>query len=219
MQIYPGHIFADFLPPNPLWGTTDQMKDMVTYAHQKGSLVYPYVNFSWWDVNSPTLKNLPSGVTLAGITAKSETYNGLQGVTIVPDHPFILKRTMQECDLLCANVGLDRLLEDQWGVHAMPSTAHFNGVQTNLAAGKAYNLGTECGIDVQAKYLAAFFGSMLDRDVRWPAVVTPYLFHFPMAGVILRDKVLLYQHGLSQIGWTHSIARRWCGGTWPTDFR
>jgi hypothetical protein len=204
-QMYP-----DFLPPNPLWGTTDQMKDMVTYAHQKGSLVYPYVNFSWWDLGSPTLKNLPAGTTLAAITSHPETYNGTQGVTIVPDHPFILKRTMQERDLLCGNVGLDGLLEDQWGVHAMPSTAHFNGVQTNLAAGKAYNLGTECGIDVQAKYLAVFFGSMLDWDARWPAVVTPYLFYFPMEGVILRDKSLLYQHGLSQIGWTHSKAMvRW----------
>lgn len=204
-QMYP-----DFLPPNPLMGSTEQMKDMVTYAHEKGSLVYPYVNFSWWDLKSPTLTNLPAGTSLASITSHPETYNGTQGVTIVPDHPFILQRTMKERDLLCGHVGLDGLLEDQWGVHAMPSTAHFNGVQTNLAAGKAYNLGTECGIDVQSKYLAVFFGSMLDWDVRWPAVVTPYLTYFPMEGVILRDKALLYQHGLSQIGWTHSKSMvRW----------
>lgn len=80
----------------------------------------------------------------------------------------------------------------------MPLTAHFNGVQINLAMSKAYNLGTECGIDVQAQYLAVFFGSMLDWDVRWPAVVTPYTTFFPMWGVIMRDKVLLYQHVLSR---------------------
>jgi hypothetical protein len=200
-QFYP-----DFLPPNPLWGTTEQMKDMVSYAHSKGSLVYPYVNFSWWDLASPTLKNLPAGTTLASITSHPETYNGTAGITVVPDHPFVLKRTMQERDLLCANVGLDGLLEDQWGVHSMKSTAHFNGVQANLAASKQYNLGTECGIDVQAQYLATFFGSMVDWDVRWPAVVTPYATFFPMWGVMLRDKVLTYQHGLSQIGWTNSKA-------------
>jgi hypothetical protein len=206
-QLYP-----DFLPPNPLFGTTDQMKDMVAYAHSKGSLVYPYVNFSWWDLASPTLKNLPAGTSLASITDKPETYTGTAGITIVPDHPFVLKRTMEERDRLCApaNVGLDGLLEDQWGVHSMSSTAHFNGVQTNLAAGKAYNLGTECGIDVQAQYLASFMGSMVDWDVRWPAVVTPYATFFPMWGVMLRDKVLMYQHGLSQIGWTNSKAMvRW----------
>ncbi|MDB5105972.1 MAG: discoidin protein [Fibrobacteres bacterium] len=203
-------LYPDFLPPNPLFGTTEQMKDMVAYAHQKGSLVYPYVNFSWWDVNSPTLKNLPAGTTLASLTSRPETYNGTAGITVVPDHPFVLERTMKERDLLCGNVGLDGLLEDQWGVHSMASTAHFNGVQKNLAAGKAYNLGTECGIDVQAQYLATFFGSMYDWDVRWPSVVTPYATFFPMWGVMLRDKVLTYQHGLSQIGWTHSKAMvRW----------
>ena len=155
--------------------------------------------------------NLPAGTTLASITSQNETYNGTPGITVVPDHPFILERTMKERDLLCTNgVGLDGLLEDQWGVHAMKSTAHFNGVQKNLAAGKAYNLGTECGIDVQAQYLATFFGSMLDWDLRWPAVVTPYETYFPMWGVVLRDKVLTYQHGLSQGGWTHSKAiLRW----------
>lgn len=199
-QFYP-----DFLPPNPVFGTTEQMKDMVSYAHQKGNLVYPYVNFSWWDLNSPTLKNLPAGVTIPAITSQNETYNGTAGITVVPDHPFILERTMKERDLLCANgVGLDGLLEDQWGVHAMKTTAHFNGVQKNLAAGKAYNLGTECGIDVQAQYLATFWGSMIDWDLRWPAVVTPYQTYYPMWGVVLRDKVLTYQHGLSQGGWTHS---------------
>jgi hypothetical protein len=204
-QMYP-----DFLPPNPLFGTTEQMQDMVSYAHQKGSLVYPYVNFSWWDLNSPTLLNIPAGVSVASITDRPETYNGTRGVTVIPDKPFVLQRTTQERDLLCTKVGLDGLLEDQWGVHPMLTTKHFNGVQANLAAGKAYNLGTECGIDMQAQYLAAFFGSMLDWDVRWPAVVTPYAFYFPMQGVMLRDKVLLYQHGLSQIGWTHSKAMlRW----------
>ncbi|MDB5047163.1 MAG: discoidin protein [Fibrobacteres bacterium] len=202
--------YPDFLPPNPLFGTQDQMKDMVSYAHQKGSLVYPYVNFSWWDVNSPTLLNLPAGVTIANISDRSETYTGTLGVDVIPDNAFVLQRTIQERDKLCANVGLDGLLEDQWGVHPMLTTAHFNGVQTNLAASKAYNLGTECGIDMQAQYLATFLGSMYDWDVRWPDVTTTYSFYFPMESVILRDKVLLYQHGLSQIGWTHSKAvLRW----------
>jgi hypothetical protein len=204
--------YPDFLPPNPLFGTADQMKDMVAYAHQKGSLVYPYVNFSWWDLTSPTLQNLPAGVTVDNISDRTETYSGTTGVDVIPDNPFVLKRTMEERDKLCApaNVGLDGLLEDQWGVHPMLTTAHFNAVQTNLAAGKAYNLGTECGIDVQARYLASFMGSMVDWDVRWPDVTTQYSFYFPMEGVMLRDKVLLYQHGLSQIGWTHSKAMlRW----------
>lgn len=204
--------YPDFLPPNPLFGTTDQMKDMVSYAHQKGSLVYPYVNFSWWDLSSPTLQSLPAGVTVASISDRTETYTGTVGVDVIPDNAFVLKRTMEERDKLCApaNVGLDGLLEDQWGVHPMPTTAHFNAVQTNLAAAKAYNLGTECGIDVQAQYLATFLGSMYDWDVRWPDVTTAYSFYFPMEGVMLRDKVLLYQHGLSQIGWTHSKAvLRW----------
>ncbi len=204
--------YPDFLPPNPLFGTTDGMKEFVSYAHQKGSLVYPYVNFSWWDITSPTLQNLPSGVTVGGISDRTETYSGTTGVDVIPDNAFVLQRTKQERDLLCApaNVGLDGLLEDQWGVHPMLTTAHFNAVQTNLATAKAYNLGTECGIDVQAQYLATFMGSMLDWDVRWPDVTTAYSFYFPMEGVMLRDKVLLYQHGLSQIGWTHSKANlRW----------
>ena len=204
--------YPDFLPPNPLFGTTDQMKDMVSYAHSKGSLVYPYVNFSWWDLNSPTLQSLPAGVTVANISERQETYSGTVGVDVIPDNAFVLKRTMDERDKLClpANVGLDGLLEDQWGVHPMLTTTHYNAVQTNLAAGKAYNLGTECGVDMQAKYLATFQGSMYDWDVRWPDVTTTYSFYYPMEGVILRDKVLLYQHGLSQIGWTHSKAvLRW----------
>jgi hypothetical protein len=197
--------YPDFLPPDPKWGSTDDMKDMVSYAHQKGCFVVPYVNFSWWNTTAPTVQNLPAGVTIKDISLYAESYGtGKDGYVVNPNNAFVQQRIGQERDKLCNYVGLDGLLEDQWGIRVMPSTSYFNGVQKVLENQKEMGLTTECGADMQAQYLNAFIGSMYDFDVHWPETVTPYEFYFPMAGIILRDKSLLFQHGLSQAGWTHS---------------
>ena len=58
------HHYPDFLPPNPAYGSTEELADLVKYAQAQGNLVVPYTNFSWWNWDSPTLHQLIAQIML-----------------------------------------------------------------------------------------------------------------------------------------------------------
>src|SRR5262249_16038262 len=62
----------DFLPPDPTWGTTDDLRTAVADAQARGLLVMPYLNVSWWTIASPTVSALPSIASVAALDANGQ---------------------------------------------------------------------------------------------------------------------------------------------------
>ncbi|MEK0315199.1 discoidin domain-containing protein [Cohnella sp. 56] len=208
--------YPDFLPPDPKWGGDEALAAFVRDAKSRGHKIVPYTNFSWWGVNSPTLAALPEGLTLQDIavldkngTAIKEDYGAHSGYVMNPSHPFTIKRIADEHAKMKA-AGFDGVFEDQWGIRNAPfvynpslpggtdaSTAYLAGVRDYFAAAD-YNLYTEDGFDVLADHALGFMGSNYLWDLLgYRPKTASYTDYYPMIGMLVRDKVMLYQHDLA----------------------
>ncbi len=209
--------YPDFLPPDPVWGTESDFQAFVRGAHEKGNKIVPYTNFSWWGVHAPTLTQLPDGTTLEHIAAlrKSglpikEDYGQHSGYVMNPAHPFVRERIAREHDKLL-EAGFDGVFEDQWGIRDTPAmynetapdgthaaNAYFQGVRDYFKASSKMKLYTEDGIDVLAGDAVGFMGTNYLWDVLgYRNNTAAYTQYYPMIGMLLRDKVMLYQHDLA----------------------
>ena len=205
----------DFLPPDPRWGSTADLRAMVVEAHALGHLVMPYLNVSWWDERSPTLQGLTpeAARSVAAHDADGdpivEKYNHHTGPVTSPYSPLVRARVARLRDEWRDEVPVDCLFFDQLG--ARNSLYDFNPAAPHPLA---YNDGwleliqpfrdrclmVEDGWDRLARDASAFHGSALmmarehdDPDVRYgEGNWEPY----PLATWLLHDKVLLYQHDL-----------------------
>lgn len=208
--------YPDFLPPDPKWGGDEAFAAFIRAAKERGHKLVPYTNFSWWGVNSPTLAALPSGLKLEdiavldvnGIVVK-EDYGAHSGYVMNPGHEYTVKRIAEEHAKLKA-AGFDGVFEDQWGIRNAPfvynadvpddtdaSTAYLAGVRSYFA-GADYNLYTEDGFDVLASHAIGFMGSNYLWDLLgYRPQTAAYSDYYPMIGMLVRDKVMLYQHDLA----------------------
>ncbi len=218
--------YPDFLPPDPKWGTQDEMTAMVSAIHQAGSLAVPYTNFSWWDNNGPTLKHLPAGTKITDfITIKDshgipdfESYGPNNGFVMNLHNAFVEDKIAQQHAALLNDVGVDAIFEDQWGARSAPydfnpagldtsdpATSYFEGVRDHYRAQAASKLMTEVGVDVLADQGVAFMGTNYLWDMLgYRSATATTTSYYPMAGMLLRDKVLLYQHDLAAETWTNN---------------
>jgi len=216
--------YPDFLPPDPKWGTQDELAAAVSAAHATGNLVVPYTNFSWWDSNSPTLKHLPDGITIANLSSikdghgipNFETYTGTTGFVMNLHNALVEDKIAEQHAALRNDVGVDGIFEDQWGARAAPydfnsagldtydpATSYFEGVREHYQRQAADNLMTEEGVDVLAQQGIAFMGTNYLWDMLgYRSATANTTSYYPMAGMLLRDKVLLYQHDLAAETWT-----------------
>lgn len=223
--------YPDFIPPRAEWGGTEGFADLVAYARQRGHLVMPYTNFSWWNPDSPTLRNLPAGIELAEIAVNlrsggpvTESYNESSGYVMNLHHEFVADRIAAEHEKLLALAGVDAIFEDQFGARTAPydygaaglaaygaAASYFEGVLAHARRMAGSRLMTECGIDVLAKYEIGFMGTNYLWDLAgYRAATAPYTDYYPLAGMLFRDKVLLYQHNLAGETWTDDKAMfRW----------
>ncbi len=214
--------YPDMLPPATRWGTTEDFAALVQAIHDQGGLVVPYTNLSWWDVKGPTLLNLPDGVTLNDIMVEDahglpdfETYSAHSGVVVDLNNAFVEARIAQEHAALINDVGVDGIFEDQWGNRAAPydfnaaaanpATGYFEGVLKHFDVQKDSRILTEVGVDVLAKDAVGFMGTNYLWDMLgYRGATAPFTTYYPMAGMLLRDKVLLYQHNLAAETWTNN---------------
>ncbi|SDX80361.1 discoidin domain-containing protein [Paenibacillus sp. CF384] len=208
--------YPDFLPADPKWGGEDALQAFIADAKAKGNQVVPYTNFSWWGVHSPTLAALPEGVKLEDIvveqangTLLKEDYGEHSGYVMNLNHPFVTKRIAEEHQKLI-DAGVDGIFEDQWGIRSAPFvageqhpentdawSAYFEGVQQYFASSK-HRMYTEDGIDVLADNSIGFLGTNYLWDLLgYRKNTASYTDYYPLAGMLLRDKVLLYQHDLA----------------------
>lgn len=211
--------YPDFLPPDSAWGTTADFATMMQQAQAQGFLVMPYTNPTWWDDESPTLQALPPGLTIRDLAIWDdsdepvyERYGSQQehgGYVMSPYVPFVQQRLQQLVDALTVDVSSDLLFEDQIGARAWrfdnnPLSPHLMAyIEGWLAHTQRYHdtfLMTELGFDRLAETEVGFHGSILlpkrlgYTDSWWgDSNWHPY----PLAPLMLRDKVLFYQHDLA----------------------
>jgi len=209
----------DFLPPDPMWGTTEDFIQMFKSAQAMGFLVAPYINPTWWDDESRTVRHLPSGITINDISAIDEngnpyyeTYGNRGGYVVSPYSQYVKQRLDELLNQFTIDLPSDLIFEDQVG--ARPWLFDFNRSSpvplsyskgwvdhANKHSGKL--LMTEFGFDRLVKNIIGYHGSYILSSYRdnlrqfWgEGTWEPY----PMAGFILKDKVLLYQHNLDNTG-------------------
>jgi hypothetical protein len=209
--------YPDFIPPDAKWGGDADFQAFMKHAKDKGNRVVPYTNMSWWGNQSPTLANLPSGVTMEDIvvlkennTIMKEDYGKHSGYVVNPGHPFFIQRTAEEHKKLLEEAGFDGIFEDQWGIRNSPfvfnevqatdgdpSTAYFQGVMDYFNTLK-HNIYIEDGTDVLADDTVGFMGSTLLWDrLGYRKNTASYTDYYPLAGMLMRDKVLFYHHDLA----------------------
>ena len=203
----------DFLPPDPRWGTLENMRETFADARSRGLLVMPYLNASWWDLDSPTLRELPAPHELAVRSANgeplTENYGEHHGYVVSPHAPFVKQRLTGLLEEWRADVPVDCLFFDQIGARpwvrdyhpAAPSPlAYADGWIALMAPYRDRCLMVEDGWDRLADPFVGFHGGLLlmDRERNEPnrswgvGNWEPY----PLAVWLLHDKVLLYQHDL-----------------------
>jgi hypothetical protein len=210
------HTDPDFLPPDPHWGTTDDLTAVVDAAHSLGQLVMPYLNVSWWSADSPTMRKLPAPLEPRNLAVLDpdgkpvvDAYGYHSGLIVSPYVPFVRERVARLMQEWRDDVPADCLFFDQLG--ARPWLRDFNPASPRpeayydgwLAVMKPYAdrcLMVEDGWDRLARDFVGFHGSMLmmarehgTPDARFGEEDwEPY----PLADWLLHDKVLLYQHDL-----------------------
>ena len=205
----------DVLPPDPRAGTLEDLQSALAAAHARGDLVMPYLNVSWWNPQSPTVQQLPAGLSPTGVsvqdsagTAETENFSGYDGLLVSPSVQYVRDRAQAEIERWHTSLQSDCLFFDQIG--ARPWRYDFNPAATSpldyydgwlsVFAPYADNcLMVEDGWDRLAASFSGFDSSvmLMQRefdylDERWGSSWDT----FPLALWLLHDKVLMYQHDL-----------------------
>jgi Domain of unknown function (DUF6259) len=201
----------DFLPPDPAWGTTVDLANVIAQAHARGDAVMPYDNLSWWDPTSPTMQaTTQDGVAVLDSSGAPETieYGDHFGTIVSPWSSVVRQRAAQELDAW-RSLGADCVFLDQIGARpwlrdfnaASPTpVAYDDGWLSLLAPYRSRCLMAEDGWDRLARDFVGFHGGLLMMQ-RELAAVDRYFGEgnwepYPLATWLFHDKVLMYQHDL-----------------------
>lgn len=208
----------DFLPPDPHVGSVADLRSMIAAAHSFGQLVMPYLNVSWWNVNSPTVRQLLAqggAERFAALDAagrpKLEPYRPFMGYIVSPYSPIVRERVRALMDQWQAEAPTDCYFFDQIGARpwirdynpAAPNPlSYYDGWLEVMAPYAPRCLMVEDGWDRLAKSFAGFHGGLL--TVQRESAEADILYGagnwdpFPLAPMVLHDKVLMYQHDLAE---------------------
>ncbi len=203
-----GH-HPDYVPPDPEYGTTEELRAAVDAAHDLGMLVMPMTLPIWWHENSPTIHNL--SVPLTDVARLDSTgapdYFAWQlagqvdwGYFVSPRAPYVQQRLAQYMDEMTQTLGYDLIYEDVLGASRTDPDFNANATKIFDTEGwldhtRTYSdrlLLTENGYDHLAETEVAFLGGGWTPD--WQSVDVPYSRIYPMAKLLLHDKVLFYHY-------------------------
>jgi hypothetical protein len=208
----------DFLPPDPGVGTSADFRAMVDAAHALGLLVMPYLNVSWWNADSPTVRRLLSeggperfaALDAAG-KPRTEPFSSFNGYVVSPYTAAVRERVAALMDQWQAETPTDCYFFDQIGARpwfrdynpaAPDSLSYSDGWLALMAPFAPRCLMVEDGWDRLGRSFVGFHGGLL--VVQRESAEADYLFGagnwqpYPLAPMLLHDKVLLYQHDLSE---------------------
>jgi hypothetical protein len=206
----------DFLPPDPRWGSSEELNRMAADARSLGQLVMPYLNVSWWDTTAPSVRALPAPLEPKDIAVQNvrgqpvtEQFGPHDGYVVSPHAPAVRKRIDGLFEEWKTDVPADCLFFDQIGARpwrrdfnpaAPTSLAYYDGWLSLFAPYANRCVMAEDGWDRLAATFSGFHGGVLQmsRQFEWPndhwgqGNWEPY----PIAGRLFGDKVLMYQHDL-----------------------
>jgi Domain of unknown function (DUF6259) len=208
--------YPDFLPPDPLWGTTADLDGMIDAAHDLGQLVMPYLNVSWWDTQSPSVHELPSSLEPKDITVQNvrgqpvtEKFGDKDGYVVSPNAPAVRKRVDGVMEEWHGEVPADCVFFDQLGARpwrrdfnpvSPTPLAYYDGWLSLFARYKDRCVMAEDGWDRLAASFTGFHGGVLlmSREFEWPndRWGQGNWDAYPIADFLFHDKVLMYQHDL-----------------------
>ena len=132
--------FPDFAA-RPRLGTTADFRAAVAEMHRLGQLAMPYLNVSWWDEESPTMRALRNPADVAVLDQSGRpvviAYADKAGIVVSPFSPFVRTRVADLFAQLQRGVPTDCLFFDQIG--ARPWLRDFNAASpTPLAFGDGW---------------------------------------------------------------------------------
>jgi hypothetical protein len=205
----------DVLPPDKHAGTINDLQAAFAAVRSRGDLVMPYLNISWWSPGSPTVEQLPDGVTSAGLAIQdsggkpvTENFSGVDGLIVSPAVQFVRERAQAEIERWRTDTPADCLFFDQIGARpwrydfnpaASSPLAYYDGWLSLFAPYSDRCLMVEDGWDRLAASFSGFDSSLMlmQREFDWldQRFGTDWQ-PFPLALWLLHDKVLLYQHDL-----------------------
>lgn len=220
--------YPDFIPPDPQWGTTQELANLFTTLQSQGYLTMPYTNPTWWDEKSPTLMNLPADTNLTKVVVLNQADQQINecygcpanphwGFVVSPYVTFIKERLARLMRQVTQEVPSDLVFEDQIGARATlmdynpasPSPeAYTQGWIDHTRLYARARLMTELGFDRLVDSEVGLNGSLLLSErtgltTAWWGVDWHY---YPFATMVARDKVLFYQHDLAPESFAHDKA-------------
>lgn len=216
--------YPDHLPPNPRFGTPQEMREFFDRAHQLGHLVMPYTNPTWWcdhprgptferEGDAPLLRNLDGSLSY-------ERYGtaGNDGWTICHWHPGVQAANRRTVRQFTDEYPVDVLFQDQCGARtwrydmnpASPTPyAYTDGLLSMVAEDcRTKPLSTESGWDRVVNYESQLCGMSWETvptegGPSWRRLlkysISPRVWEvFPVAQAIAHDKVAMIHHDLGQ---------------------
>ena len=218
------HQYPDHLPPNPDYGTGEQLGQLLAQAHRAGDLVMPYTNTTWWCDNpkGPTFAQAGDAPLLVRLDGQRnhEVYRPeSSGWTLSPFHPAVTASVDRLVTQFTRDYPVDILFGDQNGARGMaydlnpasPTPYAFTQGMINLAAraGMKLPVATEDGFDHLLNVESEFCG-LTQELVPFPYDQEGLLSKrlpdddwefFPMAQSVAHDKAFFIHHDLGTGAW------------------
>lgn len=214
--------YPDHLPPHPDFGTPEEFRTFLDRCRQRGHLVVPYTNPTWWcdHPKGPTFEregDAPLLRTLDG-TLSSERYGPNDGFTVCHWHPAVQAANRETVRQFTEEYPTDLLFQDQcgarsWSYDTNPASPTFYAYSEGLISMVAEDcqkkpLSTESGWDRVVNYESQLCGmswSLVPTEggPSWRRLMKydypPETWEvFPLAQYIAHDKAAMLYHDLGQ---------------------
>jgi len=214
--------YPDHLPPNPGFGTAEELKAFFAQARARGHLVMPYTNPTWWCDRSrgPTFLRHGEAPLAKGLDGKPyhERYADNDGWTICFWHPAVQEANRLTRRQFTEEYPVDVLFQDQvgartWRYDVNPASptpyAYADGMVSQAAEDAAVvPLSTEAGWDRVVNHESQLCGLSFSLIPTSPAPAWRKLLLerfpretwevFPLVQYVAQDKCGLLMHDLGQ---------------------
>jgi len=197
----------DYFPPDPKLGSEDDLRAMFQSMRDAGHLTMPYINLTWWDDESPTMRSLnPNEVAVLDRNKKPVYENfGAGGYVMSPYPTAVLNRIQQVMQELQEKLKPDIVYEDQInraGLDFNPSAptpwALAQGWFEHTRRYESMHLMSEGGYDRLVPTHVGLMTNMLIADLGswggfgWKEWGSGTYEYYPIVSMMARDKILFY---------------------------
>jgi hypothetical protein len=235
--------YPDHLPPHPNFGTPRQMREFFDAAHERGHLVVPYTNPTWW-CDSPkgaTFEKNGDEPLLKQADGKpaAERYGDATGFTVCHWSPEVQEANRRTLRQFRDEYPVDILFEDQCGARgwrydankASPTPyAYTEGLLSMIdEESRLTPLSTESGWDRVVNAESQLCGMTwlivpTEHGPAWRQLLKerydPGLWEiFPLAQYIAHDKLAMIHHDLGQFVTNRQVLSWTLGLGYSMSFR